>query len=159
MVMPYPNCRLWSERFKIDGFVDNNKERLGGPKQVENSELLNILRLIGRKPKSKSQRTCNSLAIDEPTGFRRLQAKEKIQTEEKWLLYEWTEDAISNRSIACQSKKVGKWVNDSMAAKAISFFRHGVAMLQGRWEQVLENGGIIIVAIFLNKCLEKIIKI
>lgn len=39
------------------------------------------------------------------------------------------------------AEEVRKWIDDWIAAKPTSFFRHGIAMLPERWEKVVENDG------------------
>lgn len=39
------------------------------------------------------------------------------------------------------AEEVRKWIDDWIAAKPTSFFRHGIAMLPKRWEKVVENDG------------------
>lgn len=39
------------------------------------------------------------------------------------------------------AEEVRKWIDDWIAAKPTSFFRHGIAVLPERWGKVVENDG------------------
>jgi len=92
-------CERWFARFRSDDFDISDKERTGGPKKFEDTELE---ALLDEDPCRTQKELAVALNVEQATISRRLHAMGKIRKLGKWVPHQLNENQLRARIETCK---------------------------------------------------------